>query len=235
MGWWLWPPSARSSPGGRAANPAAGADVGGVVPLRAGHGTPGSVGFPHVTSLTDRRLGFPHVTGLTDRRRRPGLTGRLTRAKWGSGGRKTPSTPLEQGHRPGLCRCGWLLDGRHHPARTERPDDRVGEHIYRIIGGSSGCRCFDFLSFPGQTLRIVLDVLAITAGTIVLTVPYRSVLVLAVIPGVSLIMLKSYPLGSEPAPRLLSVDPVLAEPGLSPVRTSASAGRCPPERRRGES
>jgi uncharacterized membrane protein HdeD (DUF308 family) len=46
----------------------------------------------------------------------------------------------------------------------------------------------DYPDFPGQVLRIVVGVLAITAGTIVLIWPHPSLLVLAVILGVWLLM-----------------------------------------------
>jgi uncharacterized membrane protein HdeD (DUF308 family) len=46
----------------------------------------------------------------------------------------------------------------------------------------------DYPDFPGQALRIVIGVLAITAGTIVLIWPHPSLLVLAVILGVWLLM-----------------------------------------------
>jgi uncharacterized membrane protein HdeD (DUF308 family) len=46
----------------------------------------------------------------------------------------------------------------------------------------------DYPGLPGQALRIVLGVLAITAGTIVLIWPHPSLLVLAIILGVWLLM-----------------------------------------------
>ena len=61
--------------------------------------------------------------------------------------------------------------------------------IYWIIDGV--VRIFaaiDYPSFPGQAVRILLGVLAITAGTIVLVWPHPSLLVLAVILGVWLLM-----------------------------------------------
>jgi uncharacterized membrane protein HdeD (DUF308 family) len=61
--------------------------------------------------------------------------------------------------------------------------------IYWIIDGVVRIfQAIDYPSFPGQALRIVLGVLAITAGTIVLIWPHPSLLVLAVILGVWLIM-----------------------------------------------
>jgi uncharacterized membrane protein HdeD (DUF308 family) len=61
--------------------------------------------------------------------------------------------------------------------------------IYWIIDGV--VRIFaaiDYPSLPGQALRIVVGVLAITAGTILLIWPHPTLLVLAVILGVWLLM-----------------------------------------------